>query len=297
MQKVIIQFVVVVAAVVGLSLVSSRLWGGKGEGQIEAKPLILEEGMTVAQFGRRNELPPKLVKKLFGLQSPQDRGKSVAAFGMSDDQVRTKTRGLLALRAEHGSKNWGKILLKFGLWLAFLAAVLVLMLRQQVTAANRRWLLLAAVALFGVALGADPSPMGTVKDAVVLYGSRGVIFPPRLIAFGVFLLLVVVANKFICTWGCQLGTLQDGIFRLNRDKQDRKGRFGQFKVPFVISNAVRIVFFVALTAAAFIWATDIVEGIDPFKVFKPQVLGLAGGAFVGAILIPVSYTHLRAHET
>jgi polyferredoxin len=159
------------------------------------------------------------------------------------------------------------------------------MVKRKVTTGIRKWLLLGAVAVFGVVLGSDPSPMGTVKDAVVLYGSKGVIFPPRLIAFGVFLLLVVVANKFICSWGCQLGTLQDLIFRLNRDKEDRKGLLRQFKVPFVISNAVRVAFFAAIVLFAFAWATDIVEGVDPFKVFKPQALGIAGAVFAGLLLV------------
>jgi polyferredoxin len=139
-------------------------------------------------------------------------------------------------------------------------------------------------------LGSDPSPMGTIKDAMVLLGSRGVIFPPRLTAFGVFLLMVIVANKFICSWGCQLGTLQDAIFRLNRDKQDRKGLVRQFKVPFAISNGVRLAFFAVIVALAFFWATDIVEEIDPFKTFKPQTLGLAGVAFVGVTLVLSLFT-------
>jgi polyferredoxin len=106
----------------------------------------------------------------------------------------------------------------------------------------------------------------------------------------VFLPMVIVANKFICSWGCQLGTLQDAIFRLNRDKQDRKGLIRQFKVPFVISNSVRVAFFTAIVAFAFFWATDIVEGIDPFKTFQPQALGWAGAAFVGAMLVLSLFT-------
>jgi len=172
-----------------------------------------------------------------------------------------------------------RILAKFGLWLAFLAFVFVLVIRGKVTAQNRKWLLLTAVAIFGVVLGSDPSPMGTVKDAIVLLGSRGVISPPLLIAFGVFLLLVVVANKSICSGGCQLGTLQDVILRRNRDKQDRKGLIRQFKVPFAVSNSIRIAFFAAIVACAFLWATDIVETIDPFKTFTPQMLGWAGVSF------------------
>lgn len=114
----------------------------------------------------------------------------------------------------------------------FLSTVFVLMRRKTVTAGVRKGLYLAAAAVFGILLGADPSPMGTVKDAIALYGYKGVIFPPRMIALSVFLLLVLIANKFICSWGCQLGTLQDLLFRLNRDKGDRKGIMRQYRPPF-----------------------------------------------------------------
>jgi NAD-dependent dihydropyrimidine dehydrogenase PreA subunit len=291
MKKSLIQFALLVAAVVGTSFVSARLWGGKPEGGGATQPLILNETMTVGQFAQRNELPGPLVRKVFGLQAPQDKQRLVMSFGMDRDQVLRKTEGLLALRAEHGSKNWRKIAAKFALWLAFLAMLWALMRRGMVTARRRKGLLLVAVVVFGVILGSDPSPMGTVKDAIVLLGAKGVIFPPRLIAFGVFLLLVIVANKFICAWGCQLGTLQDLIFRLNRDKDDRRGVMRQFKVPFVLSNSIRIAFFAALITVAFVWATDLVEGIDPFKIFKPQVLGLTGAAFIGAVLILSLFTY------
>jgi len=281
---------ILIATVLGLSFLSSRLWGGRPEGQQEERLLIVEESMTVAQFGQRNELPPMLLKKVFDLAEPANPKRLITAFGMSKEQIIEKTKGLLALRAEHGSKNWAKIVAKFGLWLAFLAFVFVLMVRGRVTARNRKWLLLAAVTVFGVVLGSDPSPMGTVKDAIVLLSTRGVVFPPRLIAFGVFLLLVIVANKFICSWGCQLGTLQDVIFRLNRDPQDRRALIRQFKVPLVFSNAVRIVFFAATVVFAFLWAIDIVAGIDPFKAFKPQALGLAGAVFVGGMLVLSLFT-------
>ncbi len=291
MKNALIQFVLLLAVVVGASYASARLWGGRPEGLAEAKPLVLEATMTVSQFAQRNDLPTQLVKQVFGLQAPTDKQKLVTSFGLSQEEILNKTAGFLALRSEHASKNWVKILAKFSLWLVVLTLVWRLMRQGQVTARRRKALLLASVVLFGVILGSDPNPMGTVKDAIVLFGARGVIFPPRLIAFGVFLLMVIVANKFICSWGCQFGTLQDLIFRLNRDKEDRRGRWHQFKVPFVISNAVRIAFFAALIAGAFVWATDIVEGIDPFKVFKPQVLGLAGAVFVGAVLVLSLFTY------
>ena len=78
---------------------------------------------------------------------------------------------------------------------------------------------------------------------------------------------------------------RDLLFRLNRNSADKKGLTGQIKVPFVISNSIRILFFTALILVAFIWSTDIVEHIDPFKTFKPGVIGFAGGIFIGIILL------------
>ena len=284
-QKIIIQFLVLVTAVVSLSVLSSRLWGGKPEEVSKADQLAIAEDMTVGEFGNLNGLARPILRDLFGLQSPTDLQKPVTAFGMSIDEIRLKVLGDQALGTERKSKNWTKIFIKFGLWIAFLATVGVLMIREKITVKNRKWLLLGAVAIFGVALGADPSPMGTVKDGIVLLGTVRRVFPPRLIALTVFLLMVIIANKFICAWGCQIGTLQDLIFRLNRDKDDRRGLLRQYKVPFAISNGIRVAFFIALTVVALAWATDIVEEIDPFKLFKPQVLGLFGATFIGAILV------------
>lgn len=117
-----------------------------------------------------------------------------------------------------------------------------------------------------------------------MYAIQNALFVPRFVALTVFLTLVVVLNKFICSWGCQLGTLQDFIFRLNRNKQDIKGIIRQYKVPFIVSNSIRIVFFVLFTLIAFIWSFDLIGYFDPFKLFHPQVVTLAGWMFLAVIL-------------
>ena len=285
MLRTAISFVLILLVVVCGSAISSHLWAGEKEQRPESITVDDTEGMTVAKFGARYNLGRKQLKNIFDLRSPNDLKRQVVDFGMSKEQLSRKANGVLAIEAEHASKNWFKIPLKGGLWIVWLSTVFVLLRKGKVAARNRKWIYLAAVGMFGIFLGSDPSPMGTVKDAIVLLGSKGVVFPPRLIAFGIFLLMLVLANKFICSWGCQLGTLQDLIFRLNRDSKDRKGLFAQVKIPFVVSNSARIIFFVLLTFAAFIWAMDIVGAIDPFKVFKPQVVSMAGGLFVALILV------------
>ncbi len=106
-----------------------------------------------------------------------------------------------------------------------------------------------------------------------------------MIALIAFLAMVFLANKYICAWGCQLGVLQDLIFRFNQTDK-RKAIVGQqLKPPFALTNTVRVIFLFLFTFIAFAWGTDIIEPIDPFKIYKPVSIGLAGGIFIGVLLV------------
>ncbi len=285
--RAVVVFLLIVALTIGLSMLSSRLWMEKPEA-LEAgtgDDITISEQMTVRQIASVNGLSPKALKGPLGLSSPADLDKTLADLGLSADQAKQRMQGARALAAEESSKNWFKIPLKFALWIAFLALVFRFMRYGRITPPVRKVLLVVAVAIFGVVLGSDPSPMGTVKDAIVLWGKERVIFPPRLIALIVFLLTVVLANKFICSWGCQLGVLQDLVFRMNRNIPDTASQSRQWKPPFVLTNAFRIVFFVALCVFAVVWSTDIVSPIDPFRVFSPGKLSAVGAVFAGLTLV------------
>lgn len=282
--KTAISFVLVIVIAIGLSILSVGIWGGKPEESIKIEKLIIKDEMTVGQFGQVNGLPNPALKEIFNLTAKTDLEKKLAEYG-TPEEINTMVTKKLALISEHASKNWVKIPVKFGLWFVFLAAVFFFLRNHKLTAGLRKWLLLAAVLIFGVVMGSDPSPMGTVKDAIHLFGTTGAIFPPRLIALLIFLAIVFLANKYICAWGCQVGTLQDLIFRINQTDK-RKAVFGrQVKLPFVLTNTIRIAFLIAFTIAAFLWAVDIIDPIDPFKIYKPMYLGLVGGIFVAILLV------------
>jgi polyferredoxin len=280
-----LKFIALVVAVVLFSFVAASLWQGKDEKKADFAPLAFRDGMTVGEFGRENALPDEILNEGFRLKSSDDLQKKLDSLNIPQQEISERIGKVRALAAEHESKNWIKIPVKFALWIIFLAGVFVLMRRGKITPGLRKGLYLAALTIFGVILGSDPGPMGTIKDAIVLYGKKRVIFPPRMIALSVFLLLVILANKFICSWGCQSGTLQDLIFRLNRNSADTKGILRQYRPPFVWTNGIRIAFFALFTLAAFLWATDLVEPIDPFKIYKPAAIGLSGGIFVVLLLI------------
>jgi NAD-dependent dihydropyrimidine dehydrogenase PreA subunit len=276
-------FVLLVGLVLGLSALFDGIWGGIPQTAPVPKALILEMGMTVGQFGGANEIPNSALKEMFGLQAKSDLDRKMRDFGTAE-QVASLVRKKMALAAESAGKNWLKIPLKFALWGIFLAAVFLLLRSRRAVSRLRKYLLLASVLVFGVGMGSDPSPMGTVKDAVHLYASARAVFLPRLIALAVFLAVVFLANKYICAWGCQLGTLQDLIFHINRTNRHKAILGRQVKLPFALTNSVRILFFCGFTLAAFLLAFDIIGWIDPFKVFKPAALGLYGGVFLALLL-------------
>ena len=280
----VVLLVAVLVFVVLASLLSVQLWGGKPETLPEITELNMQETMTIQEFGTANNLPNELLKSVFGLTSKEDLQQTLGQIGLPLEEIASKVKKSAALEAEHATKDWMKIFPKFILWAAFLVMTFFLLRKGKITPKLRKGLLFAAVVLFGVILGADPSPMGTVKDAFVLFGQSGAIFPPRVIAFVMMLVGgIFVANKFLCSWGCQVGTLQDLIFRFNRDAKDRKGLLPQYKIPFAISNGIRIAFFIALGLGAFVWATDIIDPIDPFKIYKPAVLGVIGIVFLALL--------------
>ncbi len=242
--------------------------------------------MTVAEFAETNALSTPLLKEIFNLSSQEQLQQPITDFGMSLEQITEKANKKHALATEDATKNWFKIPLKFALWFLFMIIFFVLLRKKKITKKTRIILYGLSFTIFGVILGADPSPMGTVKDAIVLFASKGVIFKPRMIAFSIFILMVILANKSICAWGCQLGTLQDFIFRLNRNSKDTgQGALPQIKIPFVISNSIRILFLIALIWIAFVWAYDISHEIDPFKIFKPMKMSIVGWIFIIGTLV------------
>ncbi len=288
MKKIItlsISFTITIAAVVLLSMLSSGIWQEKPEVIPAKAEIIISMDDSVTQFGTKNGLSNPSLKYIFRITSKEDLNRTLSSFNIPPEEIKSETEKVMVLNAETESKNWFKIPLKFILWVAVLSVAFLLIIRKKINRNARLILYISSVIIFGIILGSDPSPMGTVKDAIVLYGINRVVFPPRMIAFIVFMILVITANKFICSWGCQFGTLQDFIFRLNRNNRDTGALTRQFKPPFIISNTVRILFLVLFTTAAFIWSIDLFHIIDPFKIFKPSVLNSAGIAFIAALLI------------
>ena len=275
-------FITITAIVVGFSILSVTLWGGKSEEVVFKENIIISGTMTIQEFGEKNALSRSVLKEIFGLRDTSELNKTLSLYG-SDEEVKLFVDKKLTLMSEGESKNWLKIPLKFGLWLLFVFGIFFYFRKHRMTDKIRIILLSVSVVIFGIVLGSDPGPMGTVKDALVLYGAKKVVFIPRMIAMIVFLFMVFIVNKFICAWGCQLGVLQDLLYRITNSNKFNNQKLS-FKIPFAVTNTIRVLFFVSMVGVAFIWAIDLIGFIDPFKIFHPTVLSWASIAFIVVIL-------------
>lgn len=282
--KTALSFVILISFVVIISAIISRQWNSKNEIKTAPDVIKIESGMTLRQFGEVNGLSHPQLKNIFSLKSKNDLEKNIAEYGSADD-IPAMIKKRTALISEESSKNWQKIVIKFTLWFTSLVFIFMFFRKRKVTDASRKIFLFISVTMFGVILGSDPAAMGTVKDAVFLFAKTGAVFPPRMIALTVFLLMVFIANKYICAWGCQAGTLQELIFRINRDEKNKSIILKQIKIPFIVTNTFRILFFLIFTIIAFLWGFDIIEQIDIFRIYKPASLGLSGGLAAGIILV------------
>jgi len=174
------------------------------------------------------------------------------------------------------------ILIKFVLWIAVIVIATILLRRRKVTPKVRLAFLIGGTLLFGFAFGlgtrqgVNPNPVFSVRNLLTFILVRQQFIFPVIIILVILLLVVWLSNKSICGWGCELGLLQDLLHRVPLPTK--------WKLPFWLSNTVRIIAFVALVTGLVAAGLDWIRVIDPFKLFQfnfPQWIGL----FVSALLI------------
>ncbi len=245
--------------------------------EIRIEGSLVDTALTITEIARANGISE--AKLLKGLKlAPAAASLKLPQTGRSIGQASTVIRKLKVLQATEKSKDWRLIVAKFALWIIGLATATVLLTKNKINGRIRLIWMVGTALLFGFIFGSDPNPMGTVKDAIVLFGLEGVIFPPRMAALGAFLIFVLVSNKSICGWGCHFGALQDTLHYIPLKK---------IKLPFWITNGIRLAISISIVLWAFIWRFDWVGDVDPFKIFNVTAwqMSLAGMVFISALLL------------
>jgi len=170
---------------------------------------------------------------------------------------------------------------KFVLWIVVIVTATILIRRHKVTSKVRLAFIGGGVLVFGLVYGLltrgglNPNPVFSVRNLLVIVLVKHQLLIPVVAMLVILLLMVWVSNKSICGWGCQLGLLQDLLYRVNLPK---------WKPPFWLSNTVRVIAFVALVVGLAVAGLDWIGIIDPFKLFQFNFT-LAIGLFSVVILV------------
>jgi len=274
--------VIVLAVVFLVSFIMPGLvWAEEKENLIT----ITEPQMTLQQVSEKNQLPLDIVLKTLGNGSFTESTtvqQVMDTKSITVENIKTKVRSLQVEKQLEGSKDWYSIKLKFFLWAVFIAGGMIILARARKgigLRTVRNYIMLAAVLVFGLWLGSDPNPLGTVKDALVLYGKEGTVFKPRLVALTAFILTVVLTGRMLCGWGCHFGVLQDLAYQLPTRK---------FQLPFWLTQLIRAIFFAAMSILALGWGLDLIEYFDPFKIYSLKPLAFWGSTITAAVILLLS---------
>jgi len=244
----------------------------------EKQDVVIKDAMTLRHLAERNDVP---VQSLVPLLSPKERGDLVTTFRnihrplrehhLDRDDIRNS---ILTARAEGFPMRDLSRYILWALWIV--AAGYFLMRRKPVRRLRRLWLIVTFT-VFGIILGAAPNPMeATVRLHKLSAGIPGNPVVLVTLSFVIFTLMSLFGARMLCSWGCQLGALQESLYDIPVFRRFKTSH----KFPFAASIAVRITMYLIFFLLLF-GILNINQGgpgsilyhhFNLFKIFDPYEL-------------------------
>jgi formate hydrogenlyase subunit 6/NADH:ubiquinone oxidoreductase subunit I len=218
--------------------------------------MVLSETLTLQELARQNAVPVKEILHILSHENLQvwDLPKDVPVAELDFDFKKIKST-IEHIKAEE--KPVVEIV-KYVLWAVWISLVVLLVMSRKKIRKIRVPLLIITLVAFGLLLGATPNPMESVvklfKMLNKMEGEPKVLITSMLL----FTLFSIYGSKLICSWGCQLGALQESIFNIPLFKRKRR-----IQVPFTLSITLRLVLFVLFLFLLF----GIIFGVKNFVLF------------------------------
>lgn len=204
----------------------------------EKDGIAVRDEMHLRHIAERNNVPIDVLIPLLPPENRADRvttllslHKPVKELGLEKDAIAE------VIRTAQAAGFPTQDALRYVLWSIWLLAAGCLLLRGRHLREIRTVWLVATLTVFGLVLGAAPNPM----EAVVKFHKLLQAIPGNPLIFVVlnlviFTLLSVVGAKMLCSWGCQLGALQETLYNIPVLKNLKR----KLKLPFAATIAVRI---------------------------------------------------------
>ena len=239
MKRTVIWSLVLVVVACTLSVIIPLVSAGSARSAVE-----FSESWSLREAAQHNGLP---LKKVLHVMSHEDhrvwawpRRKPIDELPIDPELVRHAIGHVL----EDSPGGW--TVLKFLLWAVCVPVVLLAILTRRAIRPVRIVWLVGMVGIFGVWLGASPNPMESLVKTFKAINNMEAEPWAAVVGLAVFTVLSLAGPKFICSWGCHLGALQECLFNLPvlRVKCN-------FRVPFCLSLTIRIVLFVGFVLLLF----------------------------------------------
>jgi polyferredoxin len=215
----------------------------------EEEEIAVRDEMSLRHIAERNNvsidamiplLPPDRrngrVATLLGLHEP------IKELGLQQSDIIT------AIRTAQAEGFPLQDVVRYVLWSIWLVGAGCLLLYGRYLRKTRAVWLVATLAVFGLLLGASPNPM----EAVVKFHKLIQAIPGNPAVFvvlnlAIFTLLSVIGAKMLCSWGCQLGALQETLYNIPFLKSLKR----KLKLPFAASIGVRVTIYLIFFALLF----------------------------------------------
>lgn len=253
----------------------------------ESNPL-----MSVNQIAGKYGFTPKALAHDLKLSVDKDLNVPVASYGVTQDMI----DNAIAHNLSHEGEELSNLKYPVSVLICLFAVIFLLKwgVPKKYNPKVRKgfypqWVfivvLIFVVIVLGFLLGKSPNPMeGAVKVFKSMVGLYESIWT-KIVLLMFFLLLAVVANKAICGWACPFGAVQELIYFLPVFKKLKKK-----KLPFWISNTVRIALFIVFLLLLFgVLGSKkgyvIYHNMNPFNMFNFDISSMTMGIFIIVYLV------------
>lgn len=225
-----------------------------------ASPIVFSPELSLKQLAEGNNLPVKEILHIAGHGDPSiwqvPRNRPIKLVIKDPPKIKSAIEYIM------NESRPSADLAKYVLWALYLSVILLFIYNSRPIGRLRAGLLLLAVFVFGIILGAAPNPMEImVKTFKYFNNMTG---SPFLLAGSlvVFTVFSMIGTKFFCTWGCPLGALQESLYNVPVFKTKYL-----FKVPFALSLICRSAIFIVFLVLLFGLGYGVVYGIRDFVIY------------------------------
>lgn len=256
MKKNVILCLTMIAITIVISFyIKQNMHSGEG-------PIVFSPEMTMKQVAEQNNLPMKEILHVLSHDDPSVwgiAGHQPIKNVMSDPE--TVRKAIEHIKEEEQAAQ-SKDSLKYILWSIYLSIILLVVFKRKHIKQIRIAVMVITILLFGVVLGATPNPMESLVKLFKLFNNMEGSAKVLISSFVLFTIFSLIGSKFICSWGCQLGAVQESLFNIPVDKRKYKA-----KIPFALSLASRVTIFIIFIVLLFGFGYGVVHEIKNFVVY------------------------------